>query len=102
VNNTAGKLATMPVNEKDERWFVYILRCADDTLYTGITTDPVRRLRQHNNGSASRYTRSRLPVKMEYQEPKFDHSGALRRELAIKKLSRQKKEVLFRPALGFV
>jgi putative endonuclease len=76
------------------RWWVYILRCADDTLYTGITTDPERRLTQHNAGTASKYTRTRLPVVLSYREPASTHSTALRREAAIKKLSRPAKEEL--------
>ena len=84
----------------DDGWFVYILRCADDSLYTGITKDLVRRCKQHNAGTASRYTRSRLPVKQEYQEPQATQSLALKRELAIKALSRQKKESLIRLTKG--
>lgn len=79
-------------------WFVYILRCADDTLYTGITTDLIRRCKQHNAGSASRYTRCRLPVVMVYHEAQTSRSLALKRELAIKALSRQQKELLIRTA----
>ncbi len=56
------------------RWFVYILSCADGTLYCGITTDLARRRKQHNDGKASRYTRSRRPVRLMYQE------GAVRPE----------------------
>ncbi len=78
----------------DKTWFVYILRCADGTLYTGITNDLTRRCDQHNAGTASRYTRSRLPVVMVYQEVQATRSLALKRELAIKKLSRQQKELL--------
>jgi predicted GIY-YIG superfamily endonuclease len=78
----------------NERWFVYILRCADDSLYTGITKDVDRRLKQHNAGTASRYTRSRLPVALEYQEEQPNQSMALKRELAIKALSRKAKELL--------
>jgi predicted GIY-YIG superfamily endonuclease len=77
-------------------WFVYILRCADDTLYTGITNDLVRRCKQHNAGTASRYTRSRLPAVLLYQESQTSRSLALKRELAIKALSRQQKELLIR------
>lgn len=77
-------------------WYVYILRCADDTLYTGITVDVLRRCDQHNAGTASRYTRSRLPVVLVYQEPQASHSLALKRELAIKGLSRHQKESLLR------
>jgi UV DNA damage endonuclease len=73
-------------------WFVYLLRCADGSLYTGITNDVSRRLKQHNAGTASRYTRSRLPVVLIYQEAQASRSHALKRELAIKALSRQEKE----------
>ncbi len=77
-----------------EPWIVYIVRCADDTLYTGIAKDVERRLEQHNAGTASRYTRSRLPVHLEYQEEQPNQSMALKRELAIKALSRKAKEAL--------
>ena len=75
-------------------WFVYILRCGDGSLYTGITTDLQRRCTQHNTGKASRYTRSRLPVEIVYNETIATRSLALKRELAIKAISRQKKELL--------
>lgn len=71
---------------------MYILKCGDGTLYTGITNDMQRRLRQHNDGSASRYTRSRLPVEVVYSEPCGNRSRALKKELAIKRLSRKEKE----------
>ena len=79
-------------------WRVYILRCADDTLYTGITNDLSRRCDQHNAGTASRYTRSRLPVVLVYQETQATRSLALKRELAIKALSRKQKELLIQAA----
>ena len=79
-----------------QRWFVYVLRCADDSLYTGITIDLSRRITQHNAGTASRYTRSRLPVVLEYQEEVTTKGSALKRELAIKALSRKAKEILVR------
>jgi predicted GIY-YIG superfamily endonuclease len=79
-----------------ERWFVYILRCADDSLYTGIAKDLDRRLEQHNAGTASRYTRSRLPVTREYQEEQPNQSMALKRELAIKAMPRKAKEAMIR------
>ncbi len=75
-------------------WFVYIVRCADESLYTGITKDLNRRVEQHNAGTASRYTRSRLPAVLEYQEEQANQSMALKRELAIKALSRKAKEAL--------
>jgi len=77
-------------------WFVYILRCDDGSLYTGITNDLIRRCDQHNAGTASRYTRSRLPVVLVYQEEQGNRSVATKRELEIKALSRQKKEALIR------
>jgi putative endonuclease len=75
-------------------WWVYVLRCRDGTLYTGVTTDLVRRLAQHNAGTASKYTRSRRPVAMVYREAAAGHGAALRREFAIKKLSRAAKDAL--------
>jgi UV DNA damage endonuclease len=84
--------------ETDGSWFVYLLRCADGSLYTGITNDVPRRLEQHNAGTASRYTRSRLPVVLVYQEAQSTRSYALKREMAIKALSRQEKESMIRTA----
>ena len=72
-------------------FYCYILECADGTYYTGWTSDPERRLKQHNGGTGSRYTRSRLPVKMVYLEPQPDRATAMKRESAIKHLSRQRK-----------
>ncbi len=79
-------------------WFVYLLRCRDDSLYTGITTDLARRLKQHNRGTASRYTRSRLPVVLVYREHQVSRSLALKRELAIKGLSKKEKDSLVQSA----
>jgi predicted GIY-YIG superfamily endonuclease len=75
-------------------WTVYLARCADGSYYTGITTDPVRRVAQHNAGSGAAYTRSRLPVTLVYTEPAPNRSAALRREHAIRHLSRREKERL--------
>lgn len=72
-------------------YYVYILRCADDTLYTGITVDLKSRIAVHNSGKGAKYTRSRSPVKLIYQEQYDGKSEALRREIAIKKLSRTEK-----------
>ena len=82
----------------DVGWVVYMLRCADDSLYTGITTDVSRRCDQHNAGKASRYTRSRLPVRLVYEEDVTSRSLALKREAAMKALSRMEKESLIRVA----
>ena len=77
-------------------WFVYILRCADDTLYTGITTDVARRIDEHNAGKASgaRYTRGRGPVRLAYAEEAVSRSAAASREAAIKQLDRSCKLAL--------
>jgi predicted GIY-YIG superfamily endonuclease len=75
-------------------WQVYLLRCRDGSLYTGITNDLPKRLKVHAAGKASRYTRSRLPVSLAYTEPQPSKSRALTREAAIKKLSRQQKDHL--------
>jgi putative endonuclease len=75
-------------------WTVYLARCRDGTLYTGITTDPERRLAEHNAGSGAAYTRTRLPVVLVYWEAVSNRSSALRREHAITGLSRAGKEAL--------
>ena len=77
-------------------WFVYVLRCADGSLYTGITKDVKRRCRQHNDGIASRYTRSRLPTKLVWQEAQPSQSSALKREATIKAMTRRDKLALIR------
>lgn len=92
----AKLLADLKNSESNPTWFVYLVRCADESLYTGITNDLTRRLNKHNAGTASRYTRSRLPVALVYQEVQASHSDALKRELVIKGLSRKEKESLVR------
>ncbi len=82
-------------------WTVYILRCRDGSLYTGITTDPERRLAEHNSDrGAARYTRPRRPVQMIYTEPAEDRAAASRREAAIKRLSRAEKLRLVNRQVG--
>ncbi len=76
------------------RWLVYILRCSDGSLYTGITNDLPKRLKAHAAGKASKYTRSRLPVRLAYSEPEKSKSAALKREAAIKRLRRAEKDRL--------
>jgi putative endonuclease len=76
--------------------FVYLLRCADDSLYCGWTTDVERRLGAHRAGTASRYTRSRLPVELAAVLPVADRSAALREEARIKRLPRAAKLALIR------
>ena len=75
-------------------WYVYMLRCADSSLYTGYTDDVERRLQVHSSGKGAKYTRSRLPVKLVYREAYTDKSDALKREYAIKHLSKAEKEAL--------
>jgi len=79
-------------------WTVYVLRCVDDSLYTGVTTDIERRVNEHNhdNKLAASYTKSRRPVKLVYSEPCEDRSQALKREIGIKKLKRKQKEALIK------
>ena len=72
-------------------WYVYILECADNTLYTGITTDCERRLKQHNAGKGAKYTRARIPVELRYSEASEDRSSATKREISIKSLSKAQK-----------
>ena len=74
--------------------YCYIIECADGTYYTGWTTDPERRLKTHNAGRGARYTRTRLPVRLVYVEPQPDRTTAMKRERAIKTLSREKKQKL--------
>ena len=76
------------------RWLIYILRCSDGSLYTGITNDLPKRLKAHATGRASKYTRSRLPVSLAYSEPQRSKTAALKREAAIKGLRRAEKDRL--------
>jgi len=80
-------------------WVCYLLRCADDTFYCGITNDMQKRLAAHNAGEGAKYTRGRLPVQVVYSENCTDKSAALKRELQIKRLPRSAKMALFQPAL---
>jgi putative endonuclease len=75
-------------------FYCYILECADGTFYTGWTTDPLRRERQHNAGRGAKYTRARRPVKMVYVEELPDRAAAMKRERAIKAMTRERKRKL--------
>jgi putative endonuclease len=75
-------------------FYCYILECADGTFYTGWTTDPPRRERQHNAGRGAKYTRARRPVRMVYVEEVTSRAAAMKRERAIKNLSRERKKRL--------
>lgn len=78
----------------EKNWELYILRCGDDTLYTGITTDVERRLKAHCSGKGAKYTRGRGPLTLAYRECCGSHEDALKRELAVKRLTRKQKEEL--------
>lgn len=82
----------------ESKWYLYILRCSDNTLYTGITTDVEKRLETHRSGKGAKYTRGRTPLTLVYREECGSHSHALRRELEIKRLTRPEKEGLIESA----
>ncbi|MEE9352087.1 MAG: GIY-YIG nuclease family protein [Thiotrichaceae bacterium] len=84
---------------KNKQWYVYMLRCSDSSLYTGITTDVQRRVEEHNglddlSALGARYTRARRPVELVYQESAESRSEASKREYVIKKMKKQQKESL--------
>jgi putative endonuclease len=95
LTSESGPAAT-PLTDSGATWWVYLLRCADGTLYTGITTDLIRRLAEHNGDGAAgaRYTRSRRPVQLVYREAARSRSAASQREAAIKRLDRARKLAL--------
>ena len=72
-------------------WKLYILRCGDGSLYTGITVDVQARLAQHREGTGAKYTRGRGPLELVYREDCGDHSAALHRELEVKAMTREEK-----------
>lgn len=72
-------------------WYLYILKCGDGTLYTGITNDLEKRLEAHRSGKGAKYTRGRGPLELMYQESCDSHGEALRREYSVKRLSREEK-----------
>jgi len=77
---------------KTGRWYLYVVKCSDGSLYTGVTTDVTRRLSEHNTGvSGAKYTRSRRPVELIFQEEHSNQSEALKAEYSFKKLSRKQK-----------
>ena len=80
----------------ESNWYLYILRCGDGTLYTGITTDVEKRLEAHRSGKGAKYTRGRAPLELVYREDCGSHSDALKREVAVKKLPRRQKEDLIK------
>jgi putative endonuclease len=78
-----------------KEYFVYLLLCKDNSLYTGITTDTKRRFEDHKSGKGAHYTRSHVPLKIVYTEGRHSRSSALKREAEIKKWKREKKESLY-------
>lgn len=85
----------MKSKKKKKDWFVYIVKCADSTLYTGITTDIDRRVHEHNNTKkGAKYTRTRRPVELVYESKYKDRSSATKEEIRIKKLKKKKKIAL--------
>ncbi len=83
-------------------WSVYILRCRDGTLYTGIAVDVRKRLEAHRNGVGAKYTRGRLPVTLVYHEGQPDRSSALRREAALRRMGRAAKQELIARSTALV
>lgn len=79
-------------------YFCYIIECADGSFYTGWSTDPIRRLKEHNAGRGARYTRARRPLRLVYTEHHLDRSAAQRREIRIKRLTHARKEALITSA----
>ncbi len=77
-------------------WYVYILRCADNSLYTGVATDLAARVSAHNAGKGAKYTRGRRPVVLVYQETAVDRAAAQRREAEIKRMPVEEKRRLAR------
>jgi predicted GIY-YIG superfamily endonuclease len=84
----------MAASQISSRWYVYVVRCADSTLYTGVATDLHARIAAHNAGRGAKYTKSRLPVTLVYEEIVEDRSAALRREYEIKRLPPDAKRAL--------
>lgn len=80
--------------KRGQKWFLYILKCRDLSLYTGVTTDIARRFKTHSNGKGARYTRTRLPLEVVYQEACKTRTQALIRECAVKALPKTKKLAL--------
>lgn len=78
----------------ENTWYLYILRCKDSTLYTGITTDVEKRFQTHQSGKGAKYTRGRRPLELVYRELCGTHSDALKREREVKQLSREEKQKL--------
>jgi putative endonuclease len=78
------------------KWIIYILKCKDQSLYTGITNDIDKRIEKHISGNGSKYLRGRLPIKLVYEEIALNRSEATKREVEIKKLNKKEKQFLIK------
>jgi len=87
-------------SKNKDPWNLYLLRCGDGSLYTGITKNLTQRLEKHNNGKGATYTRTHRPVRLIYQESCADRTTALIRELKVKSMSRKEKEELVSATVG--
>ena len=87
-------LPAVTLMKMENTWYLYILRCKDGTLYTGITTDVEKRFQTHQIGKGAKYTRGRAPLQLVYREECGSHSDALKRECAVKQLPREEKQKL--------
>ena len=87
-------LPAVTLMKMENTWYLYILRCKDGTLYTGITTDVEKRFQTHQIGKGAKYTRGRAPLQLVYREECGSHSDALKRECAVKQLTREEKQKL--------
>ena len=91
MKDGVGRISGPVLEIMEQTWKLYILRCGDDTLYTGITVDVAHRFAMHRSGKGAKYTRGRGPLELVYMEECGTHTEALRREIAVKRLSRQEK-----------
>jgi len=82
------------VSEEQPTWFLYMVRCRDGRLYTGISTDVERRFTEHTTGRGSKFLRGKAPLELVFQQPAGSHSDALKAEIAIKRMSKASKEKL--------
>ncbi len=82
------------MTESKTNWYLYMVRCADDTIYTGISIDVSARVTKHNSGRGAKYTSTRLPVRLIYSESQPDRISAMKREVQVKRWSRKMKEDL--------
>lgn len=87
---------------RERRYYCYMVRCCDGSFYTGWTLDPERRVKQHNRGTGAAYTRLHRPVELVYVEETASRSAALKREIALKRYSHEKKEIMARSYLNAV